>query len=155
MNEWAMDSSMTAASTVAPMVNSEHDHGLLARLGRQPRMVGILSSVGTSGAKGILGGLCRGPAAVFQPLEAERVGDGILSQLRRSNVPEPVISDLAEVKLLLFPSCLCSQGGFSAETVSVGSSSSEEDLLRIEMDDELHPERGGGMKGSSKGGRFS
>ena len=34
--------------------------------------------------------------------------------------------------------------------VSVGSSSSEEDLLRIEIDDELHPERGGRMKSSSE-----
>ena len=154
MNERTMDSSNTAASTVAPMVNSEHDHGLLARLRRKPRMVGMLSSVGASGAKGILGGLCRGPAAVFQPLEAERVGDGILSQLRRSNVTERFVSAVAEVKLLLL-SCLLSQGGFSAETVSVGSSSSEEDLLRIEMDDELHPEPGRGMRWSPEGGRFS
>ena len=154
MNEWTMDSSDTAVSTVAPMVNSEHDHGLLARLCRKLRMVGMLSSVGASGAKGILGGLCRGPAAVFQPLEAERVGDGILSQLRRSNVTERFVSAVAEVKLLLL-SCLLSQGGFSAETVSVGSSSSEEDLLRIEMDDELHPEPGRGMRWSPEGGRFS
>ena len=155
MNEWTMDSSITAASTVAPMVNSEHDHGLLVRLRRQPWMVGMLSSVGASGAKGILGGICRGPAAVFQPLETERVGDGILSQLRRSNVTERFVSALAEVKLLLLLSCLLSQGGFSAETVSVGSSSSEEDLLRIEMDDELHPEPGRGMRWSPEGGRFS
>ena len=101
-----MDSSITAASTVAPRVNSEHDQGLLARLRRQPRMVGMLSSIGASGAKGILGGFCRGPAPVLQPLESEKVGDGILSQLRRPKVTERVLSDLAEVKLLLFPSCL-------------------------------------------------
>ena len=148
--EWTIESSVTTARTVAAKVKSEHDHGLLARERRQPRTPGILSGGGASETKGILESPSRRPAADVHPLEAECLGDGILSPFRRSSVSECLFtSNLAEVKLLLFSSWLL--GGPSAEKASVNSSSSEEDLLRIELGDKLHPERDDGLKVSPEG----
>lgn len=142
--EWTMERKVTTARAVAAKVSSEQDHGLLARERLQPRKPAISSVGGASGARGILGRPSRSPAADFQPLQAGGVGNGILSTFRRSSVSEcRFTSNLADVKLLLLSFWWLGVGGApSAEMVSVDSSSSEEDLLRIELGDELHPERG-------------
>jgi len=139
-----MERKVTTARAVAAKVSSEQDHGLLARERLQPRKPAISSVGGASGARGILGRPSRSPAADFQPLQAGGVGNGILSTFRRSSVSEcRFTSNLADVKLLLLSFWWLGVGGApSAEMVSVDSSSSEEDLLRIELGDELHPERG-------------
>ena len=141
---------MRTATTVFPKVNNEHVHGLLARVRRHPRRPGILSAGGAFGAKGSFGRLSRSPVGVFQPLDTDSVGDGILSAFRRSNVSECLFtSNLAEVKLRLLSSWWL--GGPSAGKASVDSSSSEEDFVRIELGGGLHSEGKRSEKESSRG----
>lgn len=138
-----MESSVTTASAVVARVSNEHNQGFLVRERFQPREPDILSGDEVvSGARGTLGRASRSPVAAFQPLEAEAVGDGILSAFRRSSVSECLFtSNLAVVKLLLLSFWWLGVGGApSAEKVSIISSSSEEDFLRIELGIELHPE---------------
>ena len=109
-----MENRRAIASIVLDTVNREQDHGLLARIWRQSRRPGIVStSVGSGNRTALLLLSASGSDGEdFHPLGMDLAGEcDSFSLFRLSSVSECLLTSyLADVKVLLLSSCAAGWG---------------------------------------------